>query len=232
MKMLAQNTQIDGRSRWSEAERTLQDDARFKAVPDSSDREDLFNEFVEALTKKEKVRRQAGGAGRRRGRVVGLHGCFVGAESWCIERVWMIDGWIDGRMDVCVFPMWFGALLPSPCLVVGSIEVFFTPKSLVELLSVLRQEAPRHSCPNAAAARRGHPLFTISPLPARTGQREAFPYSSFHQHIAIPSETTARFTFTASRVRATSIRTRTAGPLCLGSGPRPLRSVSRQRTHV
>ena len=55
MKMLAQNTQIDGRSRWSEAERTLQDDARFKAVPDSSDREDLFNEFVEALTKKEKV---------------------------------------------------------------------------------------------------------------------------------------------------------------------------------
>lgn len=55
MKMLAQNTQIDGRSRWDEAERTLRDDARFKAVPDSSDREDLFNEFVEALTKKEKV---------------------------------------------------------------------------------------------------------------------------------------------------------------------------------
>lgn len=56
MKMLAQNTQIDGRSRWDEAERTLRDDTRFKAVPDSSDREDLFNEFVEALTKKEKVR--------------------------------------------------------------------------------------------------------------------------------------------------------------------------------
>lgn len=56
MKMLAQNTQIDGRSRWDDAERTLRDDARFKAVPDSSDREDLFNEFVEALTKKEKVR--------------------------------------------------------------------------------------------------------------------------------------------------------------------------------
>lgn len=55
MKMLAQNTQIDGRSRWDEAERTLRDDARFKAVPDSSDREDLFNEFVDALTKKEKV---------------------------------------------------------------------------------------------------------------------------------------------------------------------------------
>lgn len=55
MKMLAQNTQIDGRSRWDEAERTLRDDARFKAVPDSADREDLFNEFVEALTKKEKV---------------------------------------------------------------------------------------------------------------------------------------------------------------------------------
>lgn len=55
MKMLAQNTQIDGRSRWDDAERTLRDDARFKAVPDSSDREDLFNEFVEALTKKEKV---------------------------------------------------------------------------------------------------------------------------------------------------------------------------------
>lgn len=56
MKMLAQNTQIDGRSRWDEAERMLRDDSRFKAVPDSSDREDLFNEFVEALTKKEKVR--------------------------------------------------------------------------------------------------------------------------------------------------------------------------------
>ena len=56
MKMLAQNTQIDGRSRWDDAERTLRDDARFKAVPESSDREDLFNEFVEALTKKEKVR--------------------------------------------------------------------------------------------------------------------------------------------------------------------------------
>lgn len=53
--MLAQNTQIDGRSRWDEAERTLRDDARFKAVPDSADREDLFNEFVDALTKKEKV---------------------------------------------------------------------------------------------------------------------------------------------------------------------------------
>lgn len=56
MKMLAQNTQIDGRSRWDEAERMLRDDPRFKAVPESSDREDLFNEFVDALTKKEKVR--------------------------------------------------------------------------------------------------------------------------------------------------------------------------------
>lgn len=55
MKMLAQNTQIDGRSRWDDAERTLRDDSRFKAVSDASDREDLFNEFVEALTKKEKV---------------------------------------------------------------------------------------------------------------------------------------------------------------------------------
>lgn len=56
MKMLAQNTQIDGRSRWDEAERSLRDDPRFRAVPDSSDREDLFNEFVHALTKKENVR--------------------------------------------------------------------------------------------------------------------------------------------------------------------------------
>lgn len=63
MKMLAQNTQIDGRSRWDEAERTLRDDARFKAVPDSSDREDLFNEFVEALTKKEKVKQRLAVAG-------------------------------------------------------------------------------------------------------------------------------------------------------------------------
>lgn len=55
MKMLAQNTQIDGRSRWNDAEQSLRDDPRFQAVPDSSDREDLFNEFVDALTKKEKV---------------------------------------------------------------------------------------------------------------------------------------------------------------------------------
>ncbi|CAM9130632.1 unnamed protein product, partial [Choristocarpus tenellus] len=59
MKMLAQNTQIDGRSRWDDAERSLRDDPRFKAVPDSIDREDLFNEFVDALTKKEKEDRRA-----------------------------------------------------------------------------------------------------------------------------------------------------------------------------
>lgn len=75
--MLAQNTQIDGRSRWSEAERTLQDDARFKAVPDSADREDLFNEFVEALTKKEKV-----GGWRR-------FGC-VGRTVFCWARDFML----------------------------------------------------------------------------------------------------------------------------------------------
>lgn len=63
MKMLAQNTQIDGRSRWEDAERSLRDDTRFKAVPEPSDREDLFNEFVDALTKKEKVKLE--------------HGCFA-----------------------------------------------------------------------------------------------------------------------------------------------------------
>jgi pre-mRNA-processing factor 40 len=52
--MLAENTVIDARTRWREASSLLQDDVRFKNVEDSRDREDLFNDFVSELEKKEK----------------------------------------------------------------------------------------------------------------------------------------------------------------------------------
>lgn len=52
--MLAENTVIDARTRWREASALLQDDARFKNVEDMRDREDLFNDFVSELEKKEK----------------------------------------------------------------------------------------------------------------------------------------------------------------------------------
>ena len=52
--MLAENTVIDAHTRWREASTLLQDDARFKNVEDSRDREDLFNDFVSELEKKEK----------------------------------------------------------------------------------------------------------------------------------------------------------------------------------
>ena len=52
--MLAENTVIDARTRWREACSLLQEDVRFKSVEDSRDREDLFNDFVSELEKKEK----------------------------------------------------------------------------------------------------------------------------------------------------------------------------------
>lgn len=52
--MLAENTGIDVRTTWRSAILLLQDDVRYKNVDDSNDREDLFNDFVSELEKKEK----------------------------------------------------------------------------------------------------------------------------------------------------------------------------------
>ena len=52
--MLAENTAIDVRTNWRSAILVLQDDSRFKNVEDAHDREDLFNDFVSELEKKEK----------------------------------------------------------------------------------------------------------------------------------------------------------------------------------
>ena len=52
--MLAENTGIDARTRWREAVQLLQDDIRFTNVEESNEREDLFNDFVSELEKKER----------------------------------------------------------------------------------------------------------------------------------------------------------------------------------
>lgn len=52
--MLAECVQIDVRTRWQSAVELLQKDARFKNVEDARDREDLFNDFVKELEKKER----------------------------------------------------------------------------------------------------------------------------------------------------------------------------------
>jgi mannitol/fructose-specific phosphotransferase system IIA component (Ntr-type) len=52
--MLAENTDIDARTRWKDAVAILQDDARYKNVEDARDREELFEEFIAELEKKEK----------------------------------------------------------------------------------------------------------------------------------------------------------------------------------
>lgn len=52
--MLAENTEIDARTRWRDAVIILQDDVRYKHVEDPRDREDLFSDFVSELEKKEK----------------------------------------------------------------------------------------------------------------------------------------------------------------------------------
>lgn len=52
--MLAENTKIDSRTRWVDASNILKDDNRFKNIEDAGEREDLFNEFVGELIKKER----------------------------------------------------------------------------------------------------------------------------------------------------------------------------------
>jgi pre-mRNA-processing factor 40 len=52
--MLAENTKIDARTRWSDAVAILKDDQRYENIEDSREREDLFSEFVSELLKKER----------------------------------------------------------------------------------------------------------------------------------------------------------------------------------
>lgn len=52
--MLAENTDIDARTRWRDAVQLLQEDARYKGVEDPREREDLFKDFTLELEKKEK----------------------------------------------------------------------------------------------------------------------------------------------------------------------------------
>lgn len=54
LMMLAENTDIHSRTRWRDASLLLQDDVRFKNVSDDREREDLFNDFVLELEKKER----------------------------------------------------------------------------------------------------------------------------------------------------------------------------------
>ena len=54
LMMLAENTDIHSRTRWRDASVLLQDDTRYKNVSDEREREDLFNDFVQELEKKEK----------------------------------------------------------------------------------------------------------------------------------------------------------------------------------
>jgi hypothetical protein len=52
--MLAENVDIDVRTRWRDATELLQHDARFKNVEDPREREELFDDFVLELEKKER----------------------------------------------------------------------------------------------------------------------------------------------------------------------------------
>lgn len=54
LKMLAENTEIDHRTTWREAVRILADESRFTAVEDEREREEIYNDFVFELAKKEK----------------------------------------------------------------------------------------------------------------------------------------------------------------------------------
>eukprot|EP00597_Dinobryon_sp_UTEXLB2267_P017114 CAMPEP_0201108498 /NCGR_PEP_ID=MMETSP0812-20130820/61864_1 /ASSEMBLY_ACC=CAM_ASM_000668 /TAXON_ID=98059 /ORGANISM="Dinobryon sp., Strain UTEXLB2267" /LENGTH=1019 /DNA_ID=CAMNT_0047369973 /DNA_START=23 /DNA_END=3082 /DNA_ORIENTATION=+ len=56
--MLAENTDIDARTRWRDAMEILQEDQRYKNVEDTREREDLFRDFCLELEKKEKEDRR------------------------------------------------------------------------------------------------------------------------------------------------------------------------------
>jgi hypothetical protein len=52
--MLAENTNIDIKTRWKDAIEMLKDDNRYKNIEDHYEREELFNDFIKELEKKER----------------------------------------------------------------------------------------------------------------------------------------------------------------------------------
>jgi pre-mRNA-processing factor 40 len=52
--MLAENTEIDHRTSWREAKEILGEQSRFNGVEDEREREELFNDFIQELSRKEK----------------------------------------------------------------------------------------------------------------------------------------------------------------------------------
>lgn len=52
--MLAERVEIDYRTRWRDASLILQMDARYKNIEDPIEREELFNDFIAELEKKER----------------------------------------------------------------------------------------------------------------------------------------------------------------------------------
>merc|ERR1719424_891404 len=53
LKMLAEDTTIDMKTRWREAQTRLLDDERYKLLEDDREREELFNDFVVELARKD-----------------------------------------------------------------------------------------------------------------------------------------------------------------------------------
>lgn len=58
LMMLAENTDIDAHTRWREACEVLCNDRRFKDIDDPRDREDIYNDFIAELVKKERMDRE------------------------------------------------------------------------------------------------------------------------------------------------------------------------------
>jgi pre-mRNA-processing factor 40 len=94
--MLAENTEIDARTRWRDAIELLQDDSRFKNVEDAHDREDLFNDFVLELEKKEREDRtkQRDAALQKVGTILetlATDGTITRKSSWVDSRKEVLD---------------------------------------------------------------------------------------------------------------------------------------------
>lgn len=72
--MLAENTDIDIRTRWKDAIESLKDDIRYKNIENQYEREDLFNEFIGELDKKE-----------REDRIKQKENVLTMVKNWCNE---------------------------------------------------------------------------------------------------------------------------------------------------
>ena len=65
--LLAEDTTIDAKTRWREAQQRLSSDDRYTAVEDDRDREDLFNEWVMELGRKDEEERREARRSREEG---------------------------------------------------------------------------------------------------------------------------------------------------------------------